>query len=69
MDRLIHPAGFPVFPLPLIEGAGNFGVFGSRKTPFSGNSGNFGEYRKQPILFSGTKVTNGLDYLIGRASA
>jgi len=42
MACLTAPPGFPRFPPPLIGAAGNFGVFESRRTPFSGISGNFG---------------------------
>jgi hypothetical protein len=39
---LTCPPGSPVFPRVLIYAAGNFGVLGSRETPFRGISGNFG---------------------------
>lgn len=42
MACLITAPGFPRFPPPLIGAAGNFGVLGSWRTPFSGISGNFG---------------------------
>lgn len=42
MACLIAAPCFPRFPPPLIGAAGNFGVSGNRRTPFSGTSGNFG---------------------------